>query len=495
MKLRKMTILPALVAASFFAASPALAAAPAAKSAVSAPARATRHASLRIDVGRSRAPWIGEAVPITVTAAFRDVDQVTLEGPLRVTSPHVITTSLPAEPKQWQERVGGVPTLMVRWTGTVTPAAAGPLDLSAELPVRVGFRDLVKMETRTRAPLPSDLFADDDVDPFGDPFASSMFRRMEEQMRKMQKDVFDAQTGSLREEATTLSATASPLEVHALPTAGRPATFGGAVGHFDVSASLASNDLHTSEPVTLRIVVEGEGDLDRVDLAGVPSSATWKSYPAHAVTDREPPRAGARSRKVFEQTLVPLTAGAITVPGVELEAFDPGKSAYVTRASAPIEVSVAKGPEPAAAIVAPAPVPAPPASVRAASHVPWILAPVALGVALVAVLIALGRRRFSVRRMEAKLRRRMRSAAADGALVPFAEAARDLIRGHLAKQWGMVAEAVTTRTIRERLGEAAKPLIEALALDSALRFGGGTAAGHDLPALAAEVEATLARAR
>lgn len=471
------------------------------------PARSSRRAALRLDASATPSPWVGQAVPVTVTATFRDVEQVTIEGPVRLASNAVITQELGAKPSQSREVVGGEEALVVRWTGTVTPSTPGPLDLRAELPVRIRYRAPAPIATRgrSRAEDPfSRLGPLGDDDPFGDPFASSMLREMQKRMAEM-TDMADMvePAGAVSEQELALTAQGREVSARALPAAGRPATFHGAVGRFDVHASLPSSELRVSEPVTLRVVVEGEGDLDRVSVAGVESSADFKAYPAHVVTApgaAEKAGPGGHGAKTFEQTLVPLRAGDLSVPAVTLDAFDPARGAYVRDESTPLAVTVA-----AAATTTTTTATAPPATPPpepplagptpandASGHTRWLsggCALAALGaLALAARSIA---RRTRARRAERSLARRMRRAAASGTTTSFLAAARDLIRVHLARRWGVPEEAVTGVAITDRLGEAGTPLARALALDAASRFG-GPIAQPDLRTMCAAIEHTLA---
>lgn len=495
-KRRSRAALAATLATLLATGGPALAATPSTNASANASAKraaSSAHATIRIDVPHAKAPWVGQAIPVTVTARFRDVEQVTVEGPVRITSQGVVTSDMPREPKQWQELDHGAPSLVVRWTGTVTPGAPGPLGLAAELPVRVRFREAPKIAKREPAPEPESPLGDD---PFGDPFASSMLRQMEQRMRAM-SDMMEGESGPAHEEVLDLHQDGPTLTARALPTSGRPATFSGAVGTFDVATSASADHGRVAEPLTLRITVEGSGDLDRVNVSGVASSPSWKAYPPHAV-DTPAGNASPRRKKTFEQTLVPLEPGALSVPPVSLAFFDPARDAYVETKSAPVTVSVEPGAAPAASAE---PAPAPPASPAAAAaparaaHVPWI--PLGIGALLLAVALAVGAalRRTRALRTARSLRRQMRRAASHGSTARFAETAQDLIRRTLASRWGLLPEAVTSPTIAERLGELATPLLETLALADALRFGGGRDTDRDLRSLCGDVERTLAVAR
>jgi hypothetical protein len=453
------------------------------------------HASVRLDVGQTN-PWVGQAIPVTVTAFFRDVEAVTLEGPVQLTSKAVITSELARDPRQSTELIGGEPTLVVKWTGTVTPSSPGPVDLAIELPVRIRYRDaaprVIARETQDEDP-----FAD--FPSFGaDPFdAASVFSQMRKRMQR-QMQVFEQPAGRVREETATLKASVQSLEAIALPAANQPSTFSGAVGRFDIKSSVSSAHARISEPVTLRISVEGTGDLDRVDVSGVVSSDTWKAYPPKAVS--EPSSPGKRiAGKVFEQVLVPLRGGDITVPAVAFTAFDPTSGKYVTGETAPILVSVdgtpvaADGVSQAAPSASASPAPLPEreaAPVRSLHLTPWTVGLVGGSVLFVALATGLYRL-LRGKRAEWTLRRSMRRAASSGQAQAFLDTAHHLIEARLGACWGVPRGAVTAQSIRERLGDKGEPLVDALEAEEALRFGRGTMAGADLGALCSSIERAL----
>lgn len=448
-----------------------------------------RHAraSLRLDVGQTK-PWVGQAVPVTVTAFFRDVEGVTLEGAMQLTSRAVMTSQLARDPRQSTELVDGEQTLVVRWTGTVTPSSAGPLDLSIELPIRLRYR-----EAAPRAVVQDDPFADLGEDPFGSGFGSSIFNQMRQRMQQM----LERPLGQVREEAVALKASVRPLEVRALPLADQPATFSGAVGRFDLAASVSSARAHVSEPITLKVAVEGTGDLDRVDLAGVAGSDDWKAYPPKVT--RVPATARSAERKLFEQVLVPLRGGDVTVPAVSLTAFDPASGRYVTHETAPIGVSVdgtavpqSQQPTVAATTVAPAPTPGeeevPRARLPRVS--PWKVVLQVVPVLFV-VLAAAVHRVLERRRRERELRKAMTRAARERNAGRFFDSAHRLIQMHLGERWGLAPDAITAETIHERLGPSGDPLADVIASNEALRFARAGMDGAHLESLCSSVRQSL----
>jgi hypothetical protein len=445
------------------------------------------HASLQLDIGHAKA-WVGQALPVTLRAYFRGAEGVTIEGAPQLTSPGIFTSELAREPRQATEMIGGEPVLVATWTGTVTPSSPGPLPLAAELPVRVRYREAAPQVAMPAMP---DLSQDDPFAAFGgSPFDSSFLRHFMEQS-----------SGRVRDESVSLRASAQAIEAMALPVAGQPPTFTGAVGRFDLRASVSSAHAHVSEPVTLTIAVGGEGDFDRVDVSGVATSSDWKAYPPSVTAEAAPPGKRPR-RKVFQQVLVPLRGGDLTVPSVSLVAFDPVSGRYVTRETPPLalsvegtavsadvaQVSTSAPSTPAPAIDEPVLDAGPlviPAVVRT-STVARRIAP-ALLLVLAAALFA-GLRR---RRTERGLRRTMRRAATRREVVPFYRAAHALIETRLSTRWKLPSDAVSIDVIRQRLGREGDPLAEALIADEALRFGRASLENPDLVPLCSSIERAL----
>jgi len=472
---------------SVFAAPPSISTTPTSTASQAAPAtRATAHASLRLDIRRTKA-WVGQAIPVTLQAYFRGAEGVTLEGAPQLSSSGIFTSDLPREPRQSTEMVGGEPVLVATWTGTVTPSSPAPLVIVAELPVQIRYREAAPAVEQA-SPFGDDPFAALGADPFD---MSAMNRFFQQSMLRSM-----ASLGRVRQEAVSLRTTARPIDVQDVPAADQPGSFTGAIGKFNLKASVSSTHARVSEPVTLRVIVDGDGDLDRVDLGGLATSDAWKAYPPKSTL--EAPSKGKRGRKVFEQILVPLRGGDLSVPAVALTSFDPDSSRYVTRETQPLTVTV-EGTAVAAELpvsnaVAPASTPVPATTLPVDSPpdvgplvVPRGIAPARVALIAVAAYVARARRK----RTERTLRRTMRKAASQGDAVPFYEAAHALIETRLSERWGVRPEDVSAHFIRERLGTVGEPLAEVLAADEALRFGRGRLENPDLVPLCSSIERSL----
>jgi hypothetical protein len=270
---------------------------------------------------------------------------------------------------------------------------------------------------------------------------------------------------------------------------------------------MGTPDARASEPTTLSVTVQGDGDLDRLVPLGIQSSADWKVYPASAKTEAAPP--GKKlARKTFEQVLIPLHGGALTVPSLSFSAFDPVLGRYTTVETAPITIDVAgpaaqvasaaPAPAPSSGVVTPAiaatdapaasilPPPSPSALVVSPRSLVLRLAP-ALAIVLAAVVTALWRRRDD----EKTLRRALRRTAKEGRVPAFFDAARRLIVVHFAKHWGVSEKDVAPDALRKQLGSAADPLVAAISTADALRFGRRDLGPTELRVVCSSIESSL----
>jgi tetratricopeptide (TPR) repeat protein len=125
------------------------------------------------------------------------------------------------------------------------------------------------------------------------------------------------------------------LTVLPLPTDGRPADFTGAVGQFGFEVSAAPLDVAAGDPVTVKSIVRGDGSLDGVAPPALPGSGTLRVYPPQTSQGGD----GARER-VFEQVVIPMRDGAVTLPPLRWNYFDPAKRRYQTITPPPIALTV-----------------------------------------------------------------------------------------------------------------------------------------------------------
>jgi hypothetical protein len=133
-----------------------------------------------------------------------------------------------------------------------------------------------------------------------------------------------------RQEATASSG-ARQLTVKALPTAGRPEGFTGAVGEFEVRAS-APESVAAGAAFTIEVVVTGKGNFER--FLPMP----WPRLPGFHVQGLVEKRGAAARTSLFD--VVALREGATEVPAVPFVTFSPRLGKYVSLATNPVPLQV-----------------------------------------------------------------------------------------------------------------------------------------------------------
>lgn len=151
---------------------------------------------------------------------------------------------------------------------------------------------------------------------------------------------------------STVDSRPARIRVLALPRAGRPQGFTGAIGKFTVAQpKLSASEIEAGEPVTLTVAMAGEGNLEGVAAPELGSSGDWQIYkPTSEFQPDADDRNSTRGAKVFTYTLVPGRAGLKSTPAMPFCYFDPERRAYVDITVPPLPVTVkpsANAPAPA----------------------------------------------------------------------------------------------------------------------------------------------------
>ena len=167
--------------------------------------------------------------------------------------------------------------------------------------------------------------------------------------RKGQGDFFaDAFTDQLPAEAlqaekATLQSKPLSIMVKPLPAANKPASFNGAVGNFNLQASVEQNSFTTDESGKLQLTIAGEGNLTLVtapDIKWPEGTEVFESSLVDAVDRLTVPVSGS---KTFSFPFTISKPGSYTLPSVEFSFFDPVTATYKTLHTQPILLTVTNG--------------------------------------------------------------------------------------------------------------------------------------------------------
>ena len=137
-----------------------------------------------------------------------------------------------------------------------------------------------------------------------------------------------------------LESSAVAMEVRPLP-AGAPASFTGAVGRFDISASADSTEGKVNEPVRLTVNISGEGNIEALPDPAWPEFAGWRVIESPGSSDSHVVAGQITGSRTYEIILVPEKSGGLTIPEIRHSHFDPLSEQYVQADTPLIAVTVA----------------------------------------------------------------------------------------------------------------------------------------------------------
>lgn len=255
--------------------------------------------------------YAGQRLPLDVTLYVGNVNVRDMQFP--TISADGLTVEKFAQPDQGSEIIDGRRYTAVRLHTTMTLMQPGQTDLRGAMQLSV--------VTSRRG---------------GDPFFDQLFGAEAKPVEVQSEPV--------------------PITVLALPEAGRPPDFNGAIGDFTFDLDAKPTALDAGDPITLRMTLGGSGNLAALAPPAVPAGDAFRRYDPLPVKGEDSPE-----RRVFEQVLIPKSPATREIPAVRFSYFDPQARAYrtITRGPIPIEVQAATGAQGQVMDAAPAAAPTP----------------------------------------------------------------------------------------------------------------------------------------
>ena len=213
----------------------------------------------------------------------------------------------PQPPKLQQTNVNGQEygvALMKKFA--LFPTASGELTID---PMTMSLG--VKTQRSSRSRDPFDMF-------FDDPF----FNRVQEIVRKT--------------EPITLS-------ILPLPEENRPDIFNGDVGNLTMSVELEPQEVAQDEPVTLRVSIQGSGNIKTIKEPVITLPESVKRYDTQITESPYTLQEPVQGEKLFEIVLIPSEAGTFQIEPVQFAFFDPQRKRYQMLRSRTLELNVTPG--------------------------------------------------------------------------------------------------------------------------------------------------------
>ncbi|MDB5088879.1 MAG: hypothetical protein JWR09_2873 [Mucilaginibacter sp.] len=137
----------------------------------------------------------------------------------------------------------------------------------------------------------------------------------------------------------------APVVIHAkpLPETGKPDGFAGAVGTFNIEASVDKTELKANEALNYRVKVTGAGNIKLLKTVNTSFPADFEKYDpkiSDTVTERA---SGVSGSRIYTYLLIPRHQGDFTIDPIRFSYFNPATGRYVTLTSKSFKIKVNKG--------------------------------------------------------------------------------------------------------------------------------------------------------
>lgn len=246
-----------------------------------------------------------EQEPILLTyKVYTLVDLSQLEGKMPdLNGFHTQEIPLPQQKSFHIERVNGRPYRCVTWSQYVMyPQMTGKLEIPS-----IVFNGTVVQQNRN-------------VDPF--------------------EAFFNGGSGYV-EVKKAIKAPSISIQVDPLPT--RPAGFSGGVGKFGISAQLNKKEVRTNDPITIRVVVSGIGNLKLIKQPILNLPKDFDKYDAKITDKTRLTSSGIEGNMIYDFMVVPRNKGVYIIPPIQFIYYDIALKSYKTLKTQSLKLNVLKG--------------------------------------------------------------------------------------------------------------------------------------------------------
>ena len=248
---------------------------------------------------------VHEQEPILLTyKVYTQLELTQLEGKMPdLTGFHTQEVPLPQQKSFHIENVNGRPYRCVTWSQYVMyPQMTGKLQIPS-----ITFKGIVVQENRN-------------VDPF-EAFFNGGSRYVE-----VKRNII-----------------AEGMTVQVDPLPQKPADFSGGVGKFTISATLDHSKVKAGDPVNVRIVVGGNGNLKLIKQPELQLPKDFDKYDAKVTDKTKLTASGLTGNMVYDVLIVPRNQGKYHLQPIELTYFDTSANKYKTIRTNPLILEVEKG--------------------------------------------------------------------------------------------------------------------------------------------------------
>lgn len=146
-----------------------------------------------------------------------------------------------------------------------------------------------------------------------------------------------------RFEKVNISIAAPQKTIHVTPLPTPPNNFSKGVGTFRITSSLDKGTVKAGNPITLRIVISGAGNLKLIKAPIINLPKDFEKYDIKVTDSTRFTDKGYVGSMIFDYPIVPINQGTYIISPISFIYFNLEKESYETINTKPISINVGKG--------------------------------------------------------------------------------------------------------------------------------------------------------
>lgn len=253
--------------------------------------------------GKKKTAYLNEIIPLTIKLYVNKLGVRDIQYP--EISHDGVSLGEFEQPKQYRETVNGINYEVIEFNTSIFGLKPGEFRIG---PANLKCNLIVRKETARRSPFDSEDF-------FG-------------------SDIFENFFGKYQSYPITLKSADIPITISPFPDENKPKDFSGAIGDFDLEVTASPQEVKTGDPITVKMIVRGDGNFSTVNTPKLKSENNFKVY--------EPQIKQEKYQKTFEQILMPQNADIHEIPQVNFSFFNTSTKSYQTITKGPFPIKVLK---------------------------------------------------------------------------------------------------------------------------------------------------------
>lgn len=161
------------------------------------------------------------------------------------------------------------------------------------------------------------------------------------QNRAQVRSIFDDFFGSYTTVTKALTSQGITIHVSPLP-AGKPASFCGGVGQFNLSSTISNTELQANEAVTLKLTIQGSGNMKLLKTPTVDWPEGFEVYDPKVTNNFKNTTTGVSGTKTIEYLAIPRAGGTYTIPAIQFSYYDTQEDTYKTLSTPDYTLKIAR---------------------------------------------------------------------------------------------------------------------------------------------------------